>query len=212
VLVAQHLTFAYRGTEEILRDLSHSFPDGSTTAISGASGCGKSTLLFLLGLLATPTAGTVSLDGEVISGRSDPVAAHLRSTKVGFVFQDAMLDASRTVLDNVTEPAVYAGVTRSAARKAAFELLERFSVEHRADHRPGEISGGQAQRIALCRAFVNQPRIVLADEPTGNLDSMSATVVLDALTEAAHAGSIVVIVTHDDSIVERCDRSIRLSA
>lgn len=177
--------------------LSIAFPRGDVTVITGPSGCGKSTLLYLLGLMLTPTAGRIRWDGSEVSALSDAERSRLRAEQVGFVFQDALLDPSRTILDNVTEGGLYAGMRREASRERALRLLERFGVEQRADHRPGEISGGQAQRVALCRALLKDPRLILADEPSGNLDEASADVVWGALFAAATAGATVVVATHD---------------
>jgi lipoprotein-releasing system ATP-binding protein len=127
---------------------------------------------------------------------------------MGFVFQDAVLDPARTVIDNVCEAGLYAGLTRTQARLRAVALLERFEVGLQWDRRPGEVSGGQAQRVALCRALLNQPRVILADEPTGNLDQVSAGLVLNALQESAREGSVVVVASHDPDVVARADRVI----
>ena len=148
--------------------------------------------------------------GEDTAMLSDSARARLRAATFGFVFQDAALDPSRTVLDNVVEMALYRREPRATALLRAHSLLERFGVELRINARPGEVSGGQAQRIALCRALLNNPSILLADEPTGNLDPESASVVIDALLAQARAGSAVIIVTHDPALVARCDRAIEL--
>ena len=205
------LHYGYRGGEPILEGLSAEFPAGAMTVVTGRSGRGKSTLLYLVGMLLTPWSGSVTVDGEDVAGLSDGARSWLRATRVGFVFQDAALDPSRTVLDNVCEGAIYARADRRAATRHALELLDRFEVGLRADHRPGEVSGGQAQRVALCRALLMSPRVVLADEPTGNLDAHSAAVVLDALGSAAHdGGAAVVIASHDPSVVERADHVLAL--
>ncbi|MFV0307949.1 MAG: ABC transporter ATP-binding protein [Desertimonas sp.] len=180
------------------------------SAVTGPSGSGKSTMLFVMGLMVPVGAGTIALDGVAI-GRSDRERARLRAATFGFVFQDALLDASRTVIDNVVEPAIYAGRGRAAARRRARDLLDAFGVAGRADSRPGEISGGQAQRIALARALINQPSVILADEPTGSLDPGNALVVTNALRDAATGGAVVVVVTHTESVADRCDRVLPLA-
>jgi lipoprotein-releasing system ATP-binding protein len=212
VLEATDLSFGYRRDEPIIEGLSQRFESGSVTAVTGRSGSGKSTLLYLLGLLLTPDSGRVGV-GEVAdaSGLGDRARSVLRAQRVGFVFQDAALDPARSVVDNVAEGALYAGVGRRQAIAAAHVLLERFEVGLRADHRPGEVSGGQAQRVALCRALINDPPVILADEPTGNLDPATAQVVIDALGDAAHHdGSTVVIASHDPHIAQACDRVLTL--
>ena len=211
-LAVQQLRFAYpRGGEELFSGLSHDFATGALTAITGPSGRGKSTLLYMLGLLLTPTEGHVLLDGTPVSAASDRVRAELRARRIGFVFQDSELDPTRKVIDSVLEPALYAGWSRAERLADARDLLTAFGLGNRAEHRPGQVSGGQAQRLAVCRALLNRPSVMLADEPTGNLDHGNATLVLDALVEAAHArGSTVVIATHDPFVLSRVDEVIDL--
>ncbi|PPF86978.1 ABC transporter [Subtercola sp. Z020] len=206
-LEARDLTFAYSHSSEPLLDgWSDDFHPGEIVALTGASGRGKSTLLYLLGLMVRPTSGSLLVDSVPMDALADAERAGIRAARIGFVFQDALLDASRTVLDNVLEPCLYRSEPRRPAEHRALALLARFGVEHRSASRPGQISGGQAQRIALCRALLNSPGIVLADEPTGNLDAASAAVVLAAFREAADGGATVVIATHDADLVARCDR------
>ena len=204
-LDVEGLSFGYRKREPLLDGLSWSFPRGSVTALTGPSGCGKSTLLFILGLLLRPQAGKISWDGGRLEHQSDFERSEFRATTVGFVFQDAALDATRSVRDNVCEVALYLGIPRRLAIHRAGALLAAFGVDLRSTHRPGEISGGQAQRVALCRALFNDPPLVLADEPTGNLDTAAADVVLTALRDAADRGATVVVSTHDPTVVRRCD-------
>src|SRR5690625_366405 len=135
------------------------------TGLVGRSGSGKSTLLYLIGMMLTPQAGKIEVDGVDTVGLRDWVRADLRARLIGFVFQDAMLDPARSILDNVAEGALYTGADQAATRQEALQLLDQFDVEVEPDRLPGQISGGQAQRVALCRAFVRRPRIVLADEP-----------------------------------------------
>ncbi len=211
-LVAQGLTFVYPNGVVGVRDFSGVFPPGSLSAITGVSGSGKSTLLYLLGLLHLQSAGEVLLDGEPTARLPDARRAGLRAHLFGFVFQDAALDPTRTVLDNVVETALYRHSSRRPAVRRAHELLEQFGVDLRADHRPGQISGGQAQRIALCRGLLGDPRYILADEPTGNLDAGSRDLVIAALRERAEAGACVIIATHDAQVVADCDEQITLEA
>lgn len=209
-LRADDLSFGYHEHHPLIEGWSAEFLAGSTTALTGASGRGKSTLLYLLGLMLTPSGGDVTIDG--ISSRSlrDAKRAHLRAHRFGFVFQDAALDSTRSVLDNVTETALYRGIPRRAVESRGRELLARFDVDVPAHRRPGQVSGGQAQRIALCRALLHTPAILLADEPTGNLDPTTADVVVSALQEHARAGAAVIIVTHSPEVANSCDREFTL--
>ena len=204
------LRFGYRRSEPLFEGLDLQLRAGAVTALTGPSGTGKSTLLYMLGLLLQPAAGEVVIDGVATSGLQDGQRSWLRAHRIGFVFQDAALDASRTVLDNVIETALYTGMTRRRAASRAGQLLQQFDVDLRADHRPGQVSGGQAQRVALCRALLHDPPIVLADEPTGNLDSAAADAVLRAFADVARTGTTVVVATHDPVVVERCDDHVRL--
>jgi lipoprotein-releasing system ATP-binding protein len=211
VIAVDGLVFGYRRDEPVIDGLSWTFPSGAVTGVTGRSGCGKSTLLYLLGLLLTPDAGTITLDGEEVSGLADRERSRIRADRIGFVFQDAALDPSRSVLDNVIEGAIYTGIPRAVATERAGTLLDRFDVGLRADHKPGEVSGGQAQRVALCRALLNAPDVVLADEPTGNLDDTSAGIVIQALVDLAHdQAATVIISSHDQAVVSRCDLTLQL--
>ncbi|TDD65395.1 ATP-binding cassette domain-containing protein [Jiangella aurantiaca] len=227
MLAVESLRFSYRrrdSGDELFDGLTHQFTPGAVTAVRGASGRGKSTLLYLLGLLLTPRAGSVTIAGERVDALPDVRRSEIRATMVGFVFQAAELNPRRSVLDSVTEPAIYAGHALGPVRERARALLEAFGVGERADHRPGEISGGQAQRVALTRALVCDPAIILADEPTGNLDRDNARIVIDALRVTAHgehsAGGTdrlgeshlrtVVIATHDPFVVDHADEVLDL--
>lgn len=205
------LSFAYRrGGERVIDGLTHRFSAGAVSAVTGPSGCGKSTLLYLLALMLTPQQGAVTYDDRSVSLLADGQRSRLRAATVGFVFQDAVLDPSRTAATNVFEGGLYAGIPSAVLRRRSEGLLERFGVRHRAAHRPGEVSGGQAQRVALCRALVKGPPLVLGDEPTGNLDRDSAAVVWEALKAAAGQGATVVVATHDLDLAARADERLEL--
>lgn len=208
LLAAEDVTFAYRRGEPIVQGWSAQFPGGSTSALTGPSGSGKSTLLYLLGLMLRLGAGQVLLEGAPVDRLPDAMRADLRAHRFGFVFQDAALDATRTVLDNVIETALYRRYPRADAVARARVLLQRFGVELQERHKPGQVSGGQAQRIALCRALLAAPSVVLADEPTGNLDPATSEAVIDALRQHAATGACVVIATHDPAVVAACDRHL----
>ncbi|MBC7725808.1 MAG: ABC transporter ATP-binding protein [Burkholderiaceae bacterium] len=183
--------------DPVIRSFSHRFEPGTLTAVTGPSGSGKSTLMYILALMLTPSGGRTLWDGDDVQALPDNIRSRLRAQYVGFVFQDALLDPSQTALDNVLEAGWLAGMRADVSRSRARMLLDRFGVAERADHLPGQVSGGQAQRIALCRALVKTPTIVFADEPTGNLDSDSARIVWTALADAAQEGATVVVATHD---------------
>ena len=212
-LTVEGLEHRYRAAEHpTIRPLDHTFDPGSLTAVTGPSGSGKSTLLYILALMLTPTAGRIAWDGLDVQQLPDADRSRLRAQHVGFVFQDAVLDLSQTALDNVLEAARIAGLDERPARARALGLMERFGVAERAHHRPGQVSGGQAQRIALCRALVTDPAVVFADEPTGNLDAESAEVVWAALAGAAADGATVIVATHDRSRAETMPAQLRLVA
>jgi putative ABC transport system ATP-binding protein len=183
---------------------------GETVAVMGPSGCGKSTLLHLLGGLDRPTAGELWLAGQRIDEMSERALAHLRRSDIGFVFQAFQLMDELTVLENVELPALLAGRSPRAARHRATELLEQVGLTQRTAHLPTALSGGQRQRVAIARALANEPVIVFADEPTGNLDSVATTELL-RLFDALHAsGLTLVIVTHDERVAATADRLISM--
>jgi len=210
LLEARDLRFAFARDRPVIDGFSAAFAAGTVSAVTGPSGRGKSTLLYLLGLMVVPQSGEVIVDGDPTGGWPDAARATTRAHRFGFVFQDAVLDRSRTVLDNVTEGALYRGQSRRPVERRARSLLDRFEVDVPQERRPGQVSGGQAQRVALCRALLANPAILLADEPTGNLDAASADMVVSGLRAHAESGAAVVIVTHDPSVVARCDRGIPL--
>lgn len=211
MLEIEDLRFRYgRRTSELFDGISHSFAAGSVTAVTGPSGRGKSTLLYVLGLMLRPSGGSVSLGGSQLSGQTDAHRSMTRARTFGFVFQDSSLDPTRSILDSIVEPAIYAGVNRHEARERARSLLRELGLTARTDHRPGEISGGQAQRAAICRAVINDPTVVLADEPTGNLDQVNSEVVLDLLRQMANEGRTIVIATHDPFVLDYADHKLEI--
>jgi putative ABC transport system ATP-binding protein len=179
-------------------------------AIMGPSGSGKSTMMNVLGCLDTPSAGEYWLNGEEVSGLSDDALARVRNREIGFVFQTFNLLPRATALHNVELPLVYAGVRARERRDRAAAALERVGLGQRMDHRPNELSGGQRQRVAIARALVNQPSILLADEPTGNLDSVTSEEIMEVFAALHAAGQTVIMVTHEPHIAARAERRIVL--
>lgn len=200
------------GQQVILQGASCQFPRASSTALVGRSGAGKSTLLYLLGLMLTPQAGRIAIGGVQTQDLNDGQRSALRADKIGFIFQDALLDPARTVLDNVMQGALYRSEEdHTWVADEARALLERFEVpEHSWGRRPGQVSGGQAQRVALCRGLLGAPDVLLADEPTGNLDPVTAEVVWDALAAAADQGAVVIAATHDPARAARCQHVLEV--
>lgn len=205
---------AYRtagGSLPVLHDLSLEVESGSLCAIVGPSGSGKSTLLNIIGLLDRPDSGHVSLDGVSANFSSAAEAARLRNYLIGFVFQSFQLLPRLTAWENVALPLLYRNVPRADRKPRALAMLERVGLSERADHRPNQLSGGQMQRVALARALVSDPRLLLADEPTGNLDSVTASEALSLLkTLNRDFGVTIVIVTHDRDLALACDRQIEI--
>jgi putative ABC transport system ATP-binding protein len=181
---------------------------GEFVAVTGPSGCGKSTLLNLIGGLDSPTAGEIRLRGERIDRAGEARRARLRRTEIGFVFQFFNLILNLTVRDNVELPALLAGVPAREARRRTGELLERLGLDSAGERVPGDLSGGQQQRVAIARALVNRPSLLLADEPTGNLDSSAAREVMSVLRERHDEGQTIVLVTHDLRIASSADRVV----
>jgi putative ABC transport system ATP-binding protein len=183
---------------------------GEVLAVMGPSGCGKSTLLHLLGGLDRPTAGKIWLKGRRIDDLSERALAQMRQTEVGFVFQSFQLMEELTAQENVEVPALLAGRSPRDARRRAVELLTQFGLAHRTDHLPSALSGGQRQRVAIARALCNEPAVVLADEPTGNLDSAATLDVLRLFEGLPRSGFTVVVVTHDERIAATADRLVSM--
>jgi putative ABC transport system ATP-binding protein len=195
---------------EALRGVSFDIQTGEYVAIMGPSGSGKSTLMHILGCLDVPTSGTFRLAGEDVSTMSEEQLAHVRNRRIGFVFQQFNLLASLTAWRNVELPLAYAGVDRTTRRQRAMAALDRVGLGDRVDHRPGELSGGQQQRVAVARALVTDPALILADEPTGNLDSVSAHDVLGLLDELHRSGRTIVLITHDADVAASAERIMRI--
>ena len=193
-----------------LRGVSLSIRTGEYVAISGPSGSGKSTLMHILGCLDVATAGEYRLAGEDVSQLTEEKLARIRNQRVGFVFQQFNLLSSASAWRNVELPLVYAGIPRASRRTRAITALSRVGLANRVEHRPGEMSGGQQQRVAVARALVTDPALVLADEPTGNLDSAATEDVLAVFDELHAAGRTVVVITHDAEVAARAARVIVL--
>ena len=213
MLAVRNLTKEYRsggGALAVLRNVTFDIAAGETVAIVGPSGSGKTTLLGLLAGLDTPTTGSVLLDGNDLSTLDEDARAQLRGDKVGFVFQSFQLVTTLTALENVQVPLELRGIRDSEAR--AKDLLERVGLGPRTHHFPTQLSGGEQQRVAIARAFVNRPRVLFADEPTGNLDGATGEKIVGLLEQLNREdGTTIVLVTHDQSLAKRLGRSIRLA-
>jgi len=214
LILVSHLSRSYQmGVEEVhaLAGVSFSIARGEWVAIVGQSGSGKSTLMNVLGCLDTPTAGTYTLAGSNVQELSDDARADLRNREIGFVFQTFQLLSRATALANVELPLIYRGVPRGERRERARQALEEVGLGARTRHRPSELSGGQRQRVAIARALVGAPSLLLADEPTGNLDSATGEDIIRLFSELHKAGHTIVLVTHEPRLAARCPRAIRLS-
>ncbi|AHG03625.1 ABC transporter ATP-binding protein [Halobacterium sp. DL1] len=197
-------------TVDALRDVSLTLSRGSYTAVMGPSGSGKSTLMNLVGCLDTPTEGRVDVDGRDVTALSERERTRLRGREIGFVFQTFNLMPRLTAAENVALPMVFQDVPRSDREDRARDLLGRVGLGDRADHRPSELSGGQRQRVAIARALANDPALLLADEPTGNLDTETGQRIMDLFAELHAAGNTVLMVTHERHVAEHADRIVHL--
>jgi len=194
----------------VLKGIDLDIERGEYVAIMGPSGSGKSALMNIIGCLDTATAGTYILNGKDVSKMSDDELAEIRNKEIGFVFQTFNLLPRTTALDNVALPMVYAGVSKSERTKRATEVLKDVGLSDRMDHKPNQLSGGQRQRVAVGRALINKPSIILADEPTGNLDSKTSLEILNLFEDIHKAGNTVIVVTHEEDVAARAKRIIRL--
>jgi len=203
-------TYDLGGRVEALSDVSLALSEGSYTAVMGPSGSGKSTLLNLVGGLDTPTSGTVRVGGNDLTALSENERASIRGSEVGFVFQTFNLMPRLTAVENVALPLVFAGVPRAERRKRAESLLEDVGLSERLDHKPTELSGGRRQRVAVARALAPEPAVLLADEPTGNVDTDTGERVMRLLGDLNDAGNTILLVTHERRIAEHADRTVRM--
>lgn len=197
-------------TVHVLKGIDLDIQKGEYVALMGPSGSGKSTLMNLLGCLDTPTGGTYVLAGRDVSRMAEDELAVVRNQEIGFVFQTFNLIPRQTALDNVALPLVYAGVGKEERLERAAEVLRAVGLADRMDHRPNQLSGGQRQRVAIARALVNKPSLILADEPTGNLDTATSEEIMRLFEEIHASGNTIVVVTHEEDIAQRARRIIRL--
>ncbi|UFQ17203.1 MULTISPECIES: ABC transporter ATP-binding protein [Streptomyces] len=209
VVELRDVTKSYAGGVHALRGVSLAVRAGELLAIVGPSGSGKSTMLNVIGTLDKPTSGTVRVAGHDVGALSDARLSALRARHIGFVFQHFHLAAGRDAVDNVADGLLYAGVGPKARRARAREALERVRLGHRLGHRPSELSGGEKQRVAIARALVGEPSVLLADEPTGALDTASGEIVMDLLHELNGTGTTICVITHDHDIAASLPRRVR---
>lgn len=197
-----------RENVKVLNDISLSIEEGEFAAIMGPSGSGKSTLMNIIGCLDKPTTGTYFIEGENVSNYSDKELAHVRNKAIGFVFQQFHLLPRLTALKNVELPMIYAGISKNERRMRAEEALSKVGLEDRMDHLPNALSGGQKQRVAIARAIVNKPKLILADEPTGALDSKTSMDIMEQFRELNKEGVTIIVVTHEPEVAEYANRTI----
>ena len=199
-------------TLRALEDVSLHVPKGDFLAITGPSGSGKTTLMNILGCLDRPTTGKYLLEGTTVEGLGGAAAADIRNRKIGFIFQSFNLIGSMSALENVELPLVLRGESRKIRRQKALEALARVGLQDRAGHRPSELSGGQQQRVAIARVLAAQPPLILADEPTGNLDGVTSREILSILQQLHGEGQTIVMITHDDGIAAAAPRQMRMES
>jgi putative ABC transport system ATP-binding protein len=202
--------FLGRNELPVLKGLNLEINTNEYVALMGPSGSGKSTLMNILGCLDTPTAGNYILNGQDVSKMEDNELADVRNKEIGFVFQQFNLMPRLSALENVGIPLIYAGVSKKERWERAMEMLVKVGLQDRADHKPNELSGGQCQRVAIARALINDPAIILADEPTGNLDSKTSEEIMEMFAKIHSSGNTVVLVTHEEDIAEHAGRIVRL--
>jgi putative ABC transport system ATP-binding protein len=202
----------YMGKEPlpVLKGIDLDILKNEYVALMGPSGSGKSTLMNILGCLDSPSAGRYVLNGQDVSKMADDALADVRNKEIGFVFQQFNLLPRLTALENVALPLVYAGTSRKLRIEMAMEVIQKVGLEERKDHKPNELSGGQCQRVAIARALVNNPSLILADEPTGNLDTKTSNEIMDIFSQIQAAGNTVVLVTHEEDIANYAKRIVRL--
>ncbi len=213
IIETKNISRRYVMGEEIidaLKDISITVKKGEYVAFMGPSGSGKSTLMNIIGCLDTPSTGTYILNGHDVSEMSENELAEIRNKEIGFVFQTFNLLPRQTSLENVALPLIYAGYSKTDRTQIAMNALKGVGLENRASHRPNELSGGQRQRVAVARALVNNPSILLADEPTGNLDTKTSYEIMDLFDQLHKKGNTIVVVTHEDDIAKYAHRIIRL--
>ncbi|MBR7159124.1 MAG: ABC transporter ATP-binding protein [Alphaproteobacteria bacterium] len=197
--------------QKVLKDVNFSVQKGEFVAIMGPSGSGKSTLMNILGCLDRPTEGSYVLDGKEVSGLNDNQLAAVRNSKIGFVFQNFNLLMRRSIADNVSLPLIYAGKNDAYRRERAMVYIRKMNLDGYEDRMPNQLSGGMQQRVAIARALVNEPQIIFADEPTGNLDSKTSDEIMTLFTELNKDGKTIVLVTHEPDVAMYADRLIRIS-
>ena len=213
IINVQNIKKSYNvGTQEVhaLRGIDLSVEKGEFMAIMGPSGSGKTTLMNIIGCLDTATSGTYELNGKSVSSLDDDELASIRNKEIGFVFQSFNLLAKNSTLDNVLLPLKYAGESKNDAVIKAKKVIERVGLTERLDHTPAELSGGQQQRVAIARALVNNPSIIFADEPTGNLDSKTGEEVMNLFKELNSYGQTIILITHEDSVAQQSNRVITI--
>ena len=204
-------SFPMKGwTLDVLKGLSFQVPEGEFVALCGPSGSGKTTLMDILGCLSTPTGGSYALAGREVQQLNETELAHVRNNRIGFVFQNFHLVPRLSAAENVQLPLVYARVPMRARRQRAEEALDRVGLADRLEHKPNELSGGQQQRVAIARALINDPALILADEPTGNLDSESGADILALFRELHAGGRTILVVTHDQAVANQTQRILHL--